>query len=168
MPVHPAELEVRAFALTFPETHEDFPWGHRLIKVRGKAFVFMSNDEPDLSVSVKLPWSSEGALQFPFCEPTHYGMGQHGWVTASFPAGMKRPKVRPAGEWPPLPALRSWIEESYRAVAPKKLVKALDEAQAERTAALLEERRAPKARKAPAAKRSRSVKAAKARAARRG
>ena len=118
---HADEPLLRALALAFPEAHEDFPWGHRAIKVRGKAFVFMSKDEPALSVSVKLPWSAEGALQLPCCEPTHYGLGRSGWVTATF-----GPK-----EKAPLDALGSWIEESYRAVAPKRLVAQL----APRTAA---------------------------------
>ena len=108
---HADEPLLRALALAYPEAHEDFPWGHRAIKVRGKAFVFMSKDEPALSVSVKLPWSAEGALQLPCCEPTHYGLGRSGWVTATF-----GPK-----EKAPLDALGSWIEESYRAVAPKRL-----------------------------------------------
>jgi predicted DNA-binding protein (MmcQ/YjbR family) len=110
------ELSLRAFALSFPGTHEDFPWGHRALKVRGKAFVFMSRDEPGLSLSVKLPASAEGALQFGFCEPTHYGLGRSGWVTATF-----APRARV-----PVDMLRSWIGESYRAVASKKLVSALD------------------------------------------
>jgi predicted DNA-binding protein (MmcQ/YjbR family) len=108
---HPAEAALRAFALSYPEATEDFPWGHRAIKVRRKAFVFMSNEEPELSLSVKLPASAEGALQLPFAEPTHYGLGRSGWVTATF-----GPKAKP-----PLEVLRSWIDESYRAVAPKRL-----------------------------------------------
>jgi hypothetical protein len=42
---HASEAALRALALAYPESHEDFPWGHRAIKVRGKAFVFMSKDE---------------------------------------------------------------------------------------------------------------------------
>jgi predicted DNA-binding protein (MmcQ/YjbR family) len=113
---HPQETSVCALALAYPETHEDFPWGHRAIKVRGKVFVFMSKDEPALSVSVKLPWSSEGALQLSNCEPTHYGLGKSGWVTATF--GRK--------EKASLAMLRSWIDESYRAVAPKQLAAQLE------------------------------------------
>jgi predicted DNA-binding protein (MmcQ/YjbR family) len=131
---HPSETRLRDLALAYPEAHEDFPWGHRAIKVRGKAFVFMSKDEPGLSVSVKLPWSAEGALQLPFCEPTHYGLGRSGWITATFEAG----------DAPPLETLRSWIDESYRAVAPKLLVAQLGAAGA-----------APKVRAAPRKRRSR-------------
>lgn len=109
------EAALRDHALSYPEAHEDFPWGHRALKVRGKAFAFLSKDEPGLSLSVKLPASAEGAPQFPFCAPTHYGLGRSGWVTATF-----GPK-----DAPPLDALRSWIDESYRAVAPRRLVAGL-------------------------------------------
>ncbi|HVI93933.1 MAG TPA: MmcQ/YjbR family DNA-binding protein, partial [Anaeromyxobacter sp.] len=85
------------------------------LKVRGKVFAILSNGEPGLSVSLKLPWSAEGALQFPFCEPTGYGLGRSGWVTATF-----RPR-----DAPPLDVLRSWLDESYRAVAPKRVVATL-------------------------------------------
>jgi predicted DNA-binding protein (MmcQ/YjbR family) len=134
---HRHEAAVRKLALGYPESREDFPWGHSAIKVRGKAFVFMSKDEPDLSVSVKLPASAEGVLQLPYCEPTHYGLGRSGWVTATFGP---RDAV-------PLDAVRSWIDESYRAVAPKRLAATLDAAPPKRTrartAAARPRRRAP-------------------------
>jgi len=118
---HPAEHAVRDLALAYPETHESFPWDHhRAVKVRGKAFLIMSADEPELTISVKLPWSAEGVLQLPGCEPTGYGLGRSGWVTATY-----GPRQRP-----PLDAIRSWIEESYRAIAPKRIVAQLDAAAA--------------------------------------
>ena len=106
---------LRAWALSFPETREDFPWGESAIKVRGKTFLFMRDNEEGLSLSVKLPESREFALEYPFTQPTGYGLGKSGWVTASF-----APK-----EKPPLDVLEAWITESYRAVAPKKLAQAL-------------------------------------------
>ena len=45
-----------------------------------------------------------------------YGMGRSGWVTDS---------LTRAGELPPA-LLKGWIEESYRAVAPKKLLASLE------------------------------------------
>jgi predicted DNA-binding protein (MmcQ/YjbR family) len=110
------EEDLRRHALAFPEATEDFPWGHRALKVKGKAFVFMAREGDELSLSVKLPQSQAVALMLPFAEPTGYGLGRSGWVTARFPGSKK----------PPLDVLRAWIEESYRAVAPKKLVKAMD------------------------------------------
>jgi predicted DNA-binding protein (MmcQ/YjbR family) len=107
---------LRAFALGFPEAREDFPWGERVAKVKDKVFVFLGRDDEDLGVTVKLPSSGLLALGLPFCSPTGYGLGKSGWVTARFTARDK----------PNLDLLRQWIEESYRAVAPKNLVAALD------------------------------------------
>ncbi len=110
------ELALRDFALSFPETTEEFPWGHRTIKVRGKAFIFMGSHEDGLSFSVKLPSSAQGVLMLPFATPTGYGLGKSGWVTASFAAKDSVPV-----EW-----IESWIEESYAAVAPKRLLRDLE------------------------------------------
>jgi predicted DNA-binding protein (MmcQ/YjbR family) len=105
---------LRALALSFPETREDFPWGESAIKVRSKTFLFMRDSDVGLSLSVKLPQSREFALEYPFAQPTGYGLGKSGWVTARF-----APK-----EKPPLDVLEAWIGESYRAIAPKKLAQA--------------------------------------------
>jgi hypothetical protein len=61
-----AEKTLRALALGYPETVEEFPWGERVIKVRRKVFLFMGHGH------------GEGHAE--------------------------------------------WIDESYRAVAPKSLV----------------------------------------------
>jgi predicted DNA-binding protein (MmcQ/YjbR family) len=120
-----AELALRDYALSFPETHEDFPWGHRALKVRGKGFLFMGGDEKVFSLSVKLPTSRDGVLLLPFASPTAYGLGKSGWVTAQF---TRKDKI-------PLDWIRSWIEESYCAVAPKKLATRLRDGAAEPIAA---------------------------------
>src|SRR5712691_5342090 len=111
----PDAVLLRAFALGYPEAYEDFPWGERVAKVKSKVFVFLGGDGDDLGLSVKLPQSGMLALGLPFASPTAYGLGKAGWVTAKFG---KREKA-------PVDLLRSWIDESYRAVAPKKLVSAL-------------------------------------------
>ena len=114
------ELELRDFAMQYPEATEDHPWGHRAIKVKGKSFVFLGGEknEAELSLSVKLPDSRDMAVDLPFAEPTGYGLGKSGWVTARFE------KVSEV----PLDLLKAWIDESYRAIAPKKLVKTLESA----------------------------------------
>ncbi len=63
------------------------------------------------SFTAKLPESQSMALTLPFAELTGYGMGKSGWVTAKFQG---RDEV-------PVGLLVQWIEESYRAIAPKKL-----------------------------------------------
>lgn len=111
-----AELALSKFALGLPGAVEEFPWGHRVAKVNKKIFVTFGNDEGAFSMSAKLPRSAEIALTLPFAEPTGYGLGKSGWVTARFAAN----------ETPPIDMMRAWIDESYRAIAPAKLVKALD------------------------------------------
>lgn len=76
----------------------------------------MRFENGNLSFSGKLPRSKETALNESFTEPTHYGLGRHGWVTANFTV-----------DAPNVSALKAWIEESYRAVAPKKLQKQIAE-----------------------------------------
>jgi predicted DNA-binding protein (MmcQ/YjbR family) len=116
MTIKSIDAALRKHALSYPETYEEFPWGERAVKVNGKAFVFMRADKDEVSLSVKLPQSRDMAVDLPFSEPTHYGLGKHGWVTAHL-----KPK-----EKPPIDLIKAWIDESYRAVAPKKLVKQLD------------------------------------------
>jgi len=69
-----------------------------------------------LGFSVKLPVSAASALEMPFTEPTGYGLGKHGWVTAQFPTS----------DEVPLDLLREWIDESFRAVAPKSVLAQLE------------------------------------------
>jgi predicted DNA-binding protein (MmcQ/YjbR family) len=109
------EESIRKLALSYPAVTEDFPWGHSAFKVKGKAFVFLSLHEDEVSMSVKLPQSRDIAVDLPFTEPTHYGLGKHGWVTAHL-------RLKPK---PPMDLVKSWIGESYRAIAPKKLVASL-------------------------------------------
>ena len=114
----PAATEIlRRFALGYPEAREDHPWGETVIKVKKKVFVFLGHPEDGgVGLSVKLPQSNLLALDLPFATPTGYGLGKAGWVTAHF-----SPKQKP-----PLELLKQWIDESYRAVAPRTLVAKLD------------------------------------------
>jgi predicted DNA-binding protein (MmcQ/YjbR family) len=115
-PRNPDEAALRELGLGFPETTEDFPWGHRALKVKGKAFVFMGTGEEAgasddrFFISCKLPESAPMALTLPGVAPTGYGLGRAGWVSASFPAGEA-----------PVAMLKEWLRESYCAVAPRKL-----------------------------------------------
>ena len=110
---------MRIFALEFPESHEDHPWDHIAIKVRKKTFVFLGGHKDSdgmFSMTVKLPRSSEMVVTLPYVEPAGYGLGRSGWVTVKCRAS--------DGADPDM--FREWIDQSYRAVAPKTLVKKLD------------------------------------------
>jgi predicted DNA-binding protein (MmcQ/YjbR family) len=106
------EAKLRDVALAYPDTYEEFPWGERALKVKPnkKVFVFMGPK----SMSVKLPTSAADVLDMPYAEPTHYGLGKSGWVTVTY-AGA-------AGERPTLDQLEQWIDESFRAIAPKRVL----------------------------------------------
>ena len=113
------EEMLRKHGLSKPEATEAFPWGHRALKVRGKAFAFLVHEPPCVVLSVKLPQMGYQALALPFVKPTEYGLGRAGWVTASIPekASLRGIYARQA---------RDWLDESYRAVAPKRLAKLVD------------------------------------------
>jgi predicted DNA-binding protein (MmcQ/YjbR family) len=107
---------IRDFSLALPGAYEDHPWGESVAKVNGKVFVFLGLDDPtDPAITVKLDESHEQALAVPGAAPTGYGLGRAGWVTV--PLG---------DESPPVEVLTDWVEESYRLVAPKRLVAQLD------------------------------------------
>ena len=105
-----------AYALGLPEAFEDHPWGETVAKVNGKVFVFFGSGHGDTyGMSVKLDESLEQALAVPGAAPTGYGLGKAGWVSVPFAEGT-----------PPLDVLKDWVEESYRRIAPKRLVRDLD------------------------------------------
>jgi predicted DNA-binding protein (MmcQ/YjbR family) len=112
-PFSKVKTALRRAALAFPETREDHPWGESAFKVKGKVFLFLSEAEEQLHFTVKLPESRGFALLLPFAQPTGYGLGKSGWVTATF-----GPK-----DALPLPMLLDWMEESFCAVAPKRVVR---------------------------------------------
>lgn len=112
-----AEEFVRTRALAYPGAVEEFPWGHRAIKVKGKLFVILAGPttggaDGTFSATLKLPDSCTYALMQTYAEPTGYGLGKSGWVTCRFKPG----------DAVPLDLLDEWLEESYRAIAPKKLI----------------------------------------------
>jgi len=108
---------IRDFALSLPGAYEDFPWGETVIKVNKKVFVFLGTGAgpEDPGMSVKLKDSNAQALMVPGASPTRYGLARGGWVTVPL-----------AKKAPPFGVLSDWVEESYRAVAPKKLLAGLD------------------------------------------
>jgi predicted DNA-binding protein (MmcQ/YjbR family) len=110
------EAAMRDRALGYPQSEEAFPWGERAVKVKGKAFLFMRLGDAELSFSVKLPRTGIQALAMPFAKPTEYGLGKHGWVTVRLAKANRELMAQ----------CMLWIDESYRAVAPKRVVAALD------------------------------------------
>lgn len=107
--------QLRAYGLAYPGAHTKSPWpGHLDLAVNDKTFAYLSVDGEPFSISCKLPNSSSIALMMPDTAPTPYGLGKSGWVSFT-----------PKGDIP-VELLKSWIDESYRAQAPKKLIKQID------------------------------------------
>jgi predicted DNA-binding protein (MmcQ/YjbR family) len=114
--VNDLRVRLRAFALSFPETREDHPWGESVVKVGAKVFVFFGGDSPPSTrITVKLVESHGHALSIQGAVPTGYGLGKSGWVTVPL-----------EGEGLSGDLLQDWIEESYRIVAPRRLLAELD------------------------------------------
>ena len=108
---------LKAWGLTLPGAHSKSPWpDHDDLAVNDKTFAYLRIEGEPFSLSVKLRYTGEAALDLPYAVPTGYGLGKSGWVTF----------MPSEEEMPPLGQLKEWIEESYRAQAPKRLVKELD------------------------------------------
>lgn len=108
-----AREKLLRFALSLPEAYEDHPWDETVAKVRRKVFVFFGGT-PNL-MTVKLVESHAHALSIEGADPTRYGLGRAGWVNVPVDAPGLSHEL-----------LCDWIEESYRIVAPKRLVAELD------------------------------------------
>ena len=115
--VHKDLSPFRKFGLSLPEAREEFPFGHSVLKVKKKIFVFFGQTpDGDPTIAVKLPESCEEALERKSAQPTGYGLGKGGWVTIVL-GKPDSPKVK---------VLEEWIRESYVAVAPRKLAAELE------------------------------------------
>jgi predicted DNA-binding protein (MmcQ/YjbR family) len=108
---------LRAFGLAYPGAHSKAPWpDHDDLAVNDKTFAYLPVAGQEFTLSVKLPYTGEVALELPYAKPTAYGLGKSGWVSFA-PV---------EGQMPGLEQLKDWIDESYRAQAPKRLVRELD------------------------------------------
>ncbi|MCA8944374.1 MAG: MmcQ/YjbR family DNA-binding protein [Planctomycetes bacterium] len=107
---------LREYGLGLPGAHIKSPWpNHRDLAVNDKTFAYLPESATPFSISCKLPESAPEMLLLPFCQPTGYGLGKWGWVTATIEKGAI-----------PVDLFRDWIDESYRSQAPKRLLRELD------------------------------------------
>ena len=109
---------LREIALGYPGAWENRPWEEDVVKVGKKIFVFFG--QPDevgrhRFFGVKLPESSEMALTFEYVTRTGYGLGKGGCVSVSDPP-----------DDAPWDLFAGWVDGSFRAVAPKRLVRELE------------------------------------------
>ncbi len=104
------------------------------LAVKDKTFAYLSIEGEPLAISCKLPDSASSALMLPNAKPTAYGLGKSGWVSITFE------KARDID----IEMLKEWIDESYRAQAPKRLLAQLDEKQPGAKVAVKPKRQSPR------------------------
>ena len=107
---------IRELALSFPETYEDWPWGHPVFKVGdNRMFASMSDGEASVSLTVKLtPEEREIALHMANVEVARY-VGRYGWITVQ------------VDDAEALENALEWLRESYWLRAPARLRSAVEE-----------------------------------------
>jgi DNA-binding transcriptional ArsR family regulator len=106
----PPETLLRNIALAYPDAHEDAGGRERAIKVGRRPFAVFRDLDEGFSMTARLPLSNKAALKEVFAEPVRYRLGRSEWVMARFTAG----------DDVPIELLWEWIDESYRATAPRK------------------------------------------------
>lgn len=114
----PLAQALQAFASTYPEVSESPSCVNRSFKARKKGFMFLG-EKPDgvLRLMVKLDSGIDSAEAVATEHPDEWKVSGPGWITGNFTDDSA----------PPLETMKEWIDESYRLLAPKTLVKLLDE-----------------------------------------
>lgn len=109
--------QIKQTALGYPGAEFAVILGdHEVVRIKDKVFLWLGDEEGGCYFGVRLPHSQDAATALPFVEPMGYGMAKWGWVGATFKKG----------DDVPVKMCLEWLEESYRKVAPKKLVAQLD------------------------------------------
>ena len=110
---HRCLTKLRKLSASFPETKEGETWEHPTFRVRDKIFASFGEHQGRPSIGVKQTKAEQAVLiEHPGIFVPPY-VGQHGWV------GIWVDDV----EWPMIADL---VESSYRKVALKRMIKALD------------------------------------------
>lgn len=108
--------EIRKLATAYPDLTEGTSCAKVAFKVKGKSFVFVEQKDGEWNAMVKLDASLADAKARQKKQPNNISVGNHGWTTLKFKNGKGPPKT----------VLRRWIDESFRLLAPKKVVAELD------------------------------------------
>lgn len=115
---YPPSQTIRLIALGFPETVEGSSCVNRAFAARGKNFVFLGEKENECSLRIKVESSRSEFEKHAANDPDRWQVGKAGWAMLRF-----------APDAPPSDLdLRRWITESFRLLAPKRLVNEFDDA----------------------------------------
>ncbi len=110
----PISEALRAAALALPETSEGTACVNRAFRVRKKNFLFVGEKSGEVKVMLKLGDSQKAASGM---NDPRVAVGKAGWVTLRMPPDAPLPED----------LLSAWVVESYRTLAPKMLVRQLDQ-----------------------------------------
>ena len=107
--------ELRALALSCPETYEDEPWGHPVFKVGdNRMFASMNDVDGVVHLTVKLTAEEREMAQLqPYVSIARY-VGRYGWVTAE------------VTDEESLDCALEWLRESYWLKCPEHLRAAVE------------------------------------------
>lgn len=112
---NPVTSALRDHAMSYPETSEGASCVNRAFKVKKKNFLFVGEkDDGSCKAMMKLGPSLDEAIELSNSDP-RVEVGKFGWITVRFDA----PNT------PDAALLERWVDESYRQMAPKSLVKQL-------------------------------------------
>lgn len=113
---HDVSEQIRAHALTFPETEEGTSCVNRAFKAGGKNFVFLGEKDDECNMRLKLDASIPEIQKRAKSEEKAWDVGKGGWTMLRF-----------APENPPPAAdLERWVTESFMLLAPKRVSKLLE------------------------------------------
>lgn len=108
---------LRKLALSFPESVEGSSCNKLSYKAGNKAFLYLGEaDDGTYNLRFKLTDSYSEAEKLAAKDSSTYQPGSTGWVYCEFAASKAPPKG----------LMERWLEESYRALVPKKLLSLLD------------------------------------------
>lgn len=106
--------DLRAVALALPETGEGTSCVNRAFKVRKKNFLFLGEKDGEIRFMAKLSDSLDAAVAM---KDPRVAVGKFGWVTLRFTPDDALDRDLLAG----------WILESFRAMAPRAVLRQLDD-----------------------------------------
>lgn len=110
--------QLRALAIAYPGTTEGASCVNRAFKAGGKKnFLFVGEKGDRCRLMLKLAGSVDEARALAQSGPGEVSVGDNGWVTALF---------EPA-DHPDLEVLARWVDESFRLLAPKKVLAEIDD-----------------------------------------
>ncbi len=121
MPNQAIMNKIREICLSFPDAVETETWGKPHFRVNNKIFAGCGDENGKFVIGFKPDMDhAKSVVQAPGFWPAPY-VGHRGWVSMD---------VSQLKDWQ---ALREFVEESYRLIAPKRSVAKLDVSSAEAT-----------------------------------